>query len=493
MEQGRLVQETRDYVRTASAETHTPDIHARRSSARTFLALAFAMSMLNGCGGGGGCDQCGGPATHAIGATINGLVGSRLVLSNNGNTVSIAPAFNGQMPKLFANLANGASYDITVTTQPTTPSQTCVVANGRGTIANADVTDISVTCTTTPARFLLGQGPGLCVEASTIDSTTGALASTAAAPLCSIPVQVPIVPNGEMAVEPQGKFLYIANPNGQIGFLDTLAVDHNSGAVTYVQSESQVEIRDVAVDPSGKFLFVSNGGPGGLSGGIGTAIIDSASGALTFPPSGRYQFPNGQPAAIAVDPLGRFVYVAFYSDQARVVALPFNSTTGALSQGASPVAVDASRWIVAHPSGKFLYVLSSNSIVAFNVDPTNGTLTPIAGSPSPAGSDPGSAAVDPSGTYLYVANELSNDISAYTIDHSSGQLTPVAGSPFQTRQAPTAITIEPLGHFLYVSSDDANTAKAGVSAYKIGSAGVLTEISGSPFTTAFGTHAVISY
>jgi 6-phosphogluconolactonase len=402
------------------------------------------------------------------------------------------------MPNLFANLPNGASYDITVTTQPTTPSQTCVVANGQGTIADADVTDISVTCTTTPARFLLGQGVvgGVsCVGASAIDSATGALTSTGAAPLCSVPIQVPIVPDGEMAVEPQGKFLYVANPNGQIGFLDTLAIDRNSGAVTYVQSGEQVEIRAVAADPSGKFLFVSNDGPGGLSGGIGAAMIDPASGALTFPSGGGYLFPNGEPGPLTVDPLGRFVYVAFGSSQNMVVALSFNSTTGALSQIASPVALDGYRWVVAHPSGRFLYVVSdtSNSIAAFNVDPANGTLTPIAGSPFPAGSDPSSAAVDPSGNYLYVANDVSNDISAYTIDHSSGQLTPISGSPFPTRQAPTAVAIEPLGHFLYVSSGDFINASAGVSAYEIGSTGALTEISGSPFTTAFGTYAVISY
>ena len=497
-----MMEESRGYVRRVRPDNHTVDGHAKQGSicmSRTLPVLMFAVLLLNGCGGG--CDQCG-RATHAIGGTISGLVGSRLVLSNNGEAVSIAPATNGQIPDLFANLPSGASYDITVTTQPTTPSQTCVVANGKGTVGDTDVTGISVTCTTTHARFLLGQGvvggQG-CVASSAIDSTTGALTSTAVAPLCPSSPQVPIVlAKGPMTVEPQGKFFYVANPNGQIGYLNTLAVDHGSGAVTSVKQEEAVEITDVALDPSGKFLFVSNGGLGGSSGGIGVATIDPASGALKFPSGGGYQFTNANPGFLTVDPLGRFVYVPFTelgSSQAMMVVMSFNSTTGALSQVASPVALDRYPGMaVAHPSGKFLYVgiPDSNSIVAFKVDSANGTLTPIAGSPFAAGNAPISAAVDPSGNYLYVANGGSNDISAYTIDHNSGQLTPISGSPFLTRQGPATVLIEPLGHFLYVSSGRFLTASAGVSAYQIGCTGALTEISGSPFTTAFGTNAVIS-
>jgi 6-phosphogluconolactonase len=466
--------------------------------AATAAALFGLLVSSQGCGGGAGAGggSGGGPVTYAIGATFSGLVGSRLVLSNNGNTVSVAPAFNGQLPKLFANLQNGASYDITVTTQPTTPAQTCVVANGQGTIASANVTDISVTCTTTPARFLLGEGVlggAACVTASAIDSTTGALTSTGAPPLCTVYIKVPIVPDGPMAVEPQGKFLYVANPGGQLGgFLDTLGIDRGSGAVTYLQSQEVVGIGEVAVDPSGKFLFVS--GPGGL----GAWTIDPASGAVTFPSVGGYQFPDGSPSAVSVDPLGRFFYALFGSD--KVVALSFDSTTGALSQIAPPVAVDGHSWVVPHPSGRFLYVGINPysgiaaAIAAFNADPTNGTLTPVAGSPFAAGNGSTSAAaVDPSGNYLYVANNVSNDISAYTIDQSSGQLTPISGSPFPTRQAPTSVVIEPLGHFLYVSSGDTITAATGVSAYEIGTTGALTEISGSPFTSALGTYAVLSY
>src|SRR5579862_4135737 len=109
--------------------------------ARGAFVLAAAILILNGCGGGS-CDHCS-PASYTIGAGINGLVGSRLALSNNGVTVTIAPGATGQVAALFSGLANGASYGVTVATQPTSPSQSCVVTNGQGTIAGSNV-EISV-------------------------------------------------------------------------------------------------------------------------------------------------------------------------------------------------------------------------------------------------------------------------------------------------------------------------------------------------------------
>jgi hypothetical protein len=45
-------------------------------------------------------------------------------------------------------LASGAAYTASVLTQPTTPSQTCIVTNGSGTVGSANVVGISVSCTT---------------------------------------------------------------------------------------------------------------------------------------------------------------------------------------------------------------------------------------------------------------------------------------------------------------------------------------------------------
>ncbi|HXZ45973.1 MAG TPA: alpha/beta hydrolase-fold protein [Pseudolabrys sp.] len=80
------------------------------------------------------------PSSYAVGGTVSGLAGT-LVLQNTGNTESISTngAFN--FPVL-----DGARYSITVFRQPT--AQNCVIQNGSGLVAGANVTNISVTCVT---------------------------------------------------------------------------------------------------------------------------------------------------------------------------------------------------------------------------------------------------------------------------------------------------------------------------------------------------------
>jgi hypothetical protein len=84
--------------------------------------------------------------TYLIGGSVSGLAGSGLVLTLNG-TDNVPVSANGGV--LFPNAkADGSAYAVSVSTQPGTPSQTCTVANGSGTLAGSDITNIAVTCTT---------------------------------------------------------------------------------------------------------------------------------------------------------------------------------------------------------------------------------------------------------------------------------------------------------------------------------------------------------
>ncbi len=84
------------------------------------------------------------PTTYTIGGTVSGLSGTGLVLQNNaGNNLPIGG--NGSFT--FSTPVNsGATYDVSVATQPSNPTQGCGVSNGTGT-ANANVTTIQVVCT----------------------------------------------------------------------------------------------------------------------------------------------------------------------------------------------------------------------------------------------------------------------------------------------------------------------------------------------------------
>ena len=105
------------------------------------------------------CTACGGAS---LGGTVSGLApGNEVVLQDNGGddlTVSADGSFAFATPP-----AEGAAYDVTVLTQPTTPNQTCLVVNGSGTMPATSVTDIEVNCTTntyTVGGSVSGMGAG---------------------------------------------------------------------------------------------------------------------------------------------------------------------------------------------------------------------------------------------------------------------------------------------------------------------------------------------
>ena len=46
----------------------------------------------------------------------------------------------------FPPIADGSAYEVTVSMQPSGPTQLCTVEHGSGTLASADVTDVAVVC-----------------------------------------------------------------------------------------------------------------------------------------------------------------------------------------------------------------------------------------------------------------------------------------------------------------------------------------------------------
>jgi 6-phosphogluconolactonase len=142
---------------------------------------------------------------------------------------------------------------------------------------------------------------------------------------------------------------------------------------------------------------------------------------------------------------------------------------------------------------EFVYVANKgdNNVSAYSINPTTGALKPVAGSPFPAGNTPLSIAVGGL-RFVYVTNEITSNfsfngnVSAYRINPTTGALTPVAGSPFPAGNTPISIAVEPSGRFVYVANDGDNN----VSAYRIGENGALTPVPGSPFAAGAGPRSV---
>ena len=84
--------------------------------------------------------------------------------------------------------------------------------------------------------------------------------------------------------------------------------------------------------------------------------------------------------------------------------------------------------IAVHPNGKWVYASNrdtgnsgKDTIAVFAIDPAKGTLTPV--EYTPVGKIPRNFAIDPTGRYLFEANQEGGNVIVYRIDQQTGKLT----------------------------------------------------------------------
>ncbi len=94
--------------------------------------------------------------TYSIGGSVSGLSGAVVLQDNGGDDLTVTG--NGSFT-FQSKLASGAAYAVTVKTNPA--GQSCTVANGTGTVGSANVTNVAVTCTSTPTYSMGGTVSGL--------------------------------------------------------------------------------------------------------------------------------------------------------------------------------------------------------------------------------------------------------------------------------------------------------------------------------------------
>jgi YVTN family beta-propeller protein len=318
-------------------------------------------------------------------------------------------------------------------------------------------------------------GVGAYVSMYTINPTTGALAS----------IGPPASTYGygigaeSVTVDPFGKFVYVTN-SGDVwdygdeadGNVAMYTIDATTGALTSTGTingncPGLCDPASMAVDPSGKFAYVADGNNPGSTGSVFMYTIDATTGALT---STGTIATGVNPVSVVMDPSGKFAYVPNFNSN-DVAMYTINATTGALTStgtiatGADPVSA------VVDPSGKFAYVANSgsNDVSMYTINATTGALASTG--TMAAGAYPLSVVVDPSGKFAYVVNLSSNDVSMYTINATTGALT--STGTIAAGQYPTSIAVHPSGKFAYVT----NSATNDVSMYSIdATTGALTLI-----------------
>ncbi len=288
------------------------------------------------------------------------------------------------------------------------------------------------------------------VRTYTISQQTGAINPVGTN---GTPVATGVQPT-QMVISPDGKSMFIVN-SGTNGSGSVTAYTFNgNGSLAAAGSgvgAGQTPIA-LAIDPTGKFLFVANQG---TSGDVtsGTISVFSVSGTTltavgTFPTEVSGDVSGTGPSALAVSPVGSYLYVANeftntvesfsydasgtltliadYSAGTNPTGLAFSRCAGITSSTAtgSCPAADGNNLFVANSGSNDISIFSACIQISGTCNSPNGTLTQISsGSPVAAGVGPASILVDPTSDFVYAVDRGSSQVSAYQYSPATGVLT----------------------------------------------------------------------
>jgi 6-phosphogluconolactonase len=274
--------------------------------------------------------------------------------------------------------------------------------------------------------------------------------------------------------------VYIANQaTSSIGAFaigtGTLAAVNNSPLATAYKPLSMV------VTPNNTLLYV------GSSAGIFVYFIN-ADGSLTAPTTGSQ--PAGVSApALTVSPDGQWL-IALDGQTRQIDIFQINASTGALTSVTNPAtySITSGTWtpsdVRVSPDGTLIFAaLGTAGDVVFTFNTTTGAATSSqALALGDAATGDFGLAVSPKTAYLYIARSGTNGgVAVYSIG-SGGLLTPVTGTPFAAGSGTFSVALDSTGTYVYA----ANRTDGTISGYTIVPSTTLsglslTPLSGSPY------------
>jgi 6-phosphogluconolactonase len=218
-----------------------------------------------------------------------------------------------------------------------------------------------------------------------------------------------------------------------------------------------------------RFLYVASSGGRNVS-----AFAISNSGALTQ---------DGTPSPAGFSPLNVArmrpeisSYVTSAVDNS-LSAFRIDQSAGTLSRiaGSSLTVGSARVAITANPRGRYVHVLraANSTLTTYLIGAQTGQLTQIG--QSQTGFQPSALAIAPSGGIIYTVNAGDGTISEFALDQQTGATRTLAGSPVPTGLNPLGIAIDSRGRFAYVANFNSNE----IWGYSIGADGTLHQLPGS--------------
>jgi 6-phosphogluconolactonase len=280
-----------------------------------------------------------------------------------------------------------------------------------------------------------------------------------------------------LALHPSGRFLYAVSETAEFegkktGAVSAFAVDHVGPELRLLNQQPSMGGGPchLVVDGAGKNVLVANYGGGSVA-----VLPIQEDGRLGEPSSVQQHRGSGPNQArqkgphahgLAFDRSGKRVFAADLGTD-RVFVYDFDADAGALKPAPTPfVAVEPGagpRHLALHPSGTFLYVINElhSTVTGLRYDGTTGALKAVQTVTTlPADFDGRSAtaevALSPDGRFLYGSNRGHDSLAVFGVDGDSGRLTPLGQVP-TGGQTPRHFALDPTGEWLLVAnqgSDD---------------------------------------
>lgn len=138
-----------------------------RPSSILRLIIGVCVLLVVGCNSDGS-DSDGQAESYTVGGSVSGLLDTLVLDINGSDTLTLTADGSFTFSDAFPT---GSSYAVTVQSQPS--AQTCAVGNGSGAITSADVTNITVNCSTN-TRAVGGTVSGLDLSESVVLQNNGA-------------------------------------------------------------------------------------------------------------------------------------------------------------------------------------------------------------------------------------------------------------------------------------------------------------------------------
>lgn len=214
-------------------------------------------------------------------------------------------------------------------------------------------------------------------------------------------------------------YVYVSNAGD--GVISSYSLDRDRGALEpLAKTPTGGEVMPLALSPDHLHLYATlrNEPPQVVS-----FRLDPTNGELSRQGAGSL------PASMAnvdVDPSGRYLFAASYSDDLLSVSPVDAQGVIGDAQATLPTGQRAHA-MHASPDGRFAYAtnLGEDQLVQYRFDGASGKLSPLspAAVSTPSQTGPRHFVFSPDGRFVYVLGEFSGAVTTYAYDEQSGQLT----------------------------------------------------------------------